>query len=306
MLFTFLLNIGKMIIKLIIKDINMGVYKGKNIEEAIKKGLNDLNVKKEDATIKILEEGSGGIFGLFSKEAEVCITPLSSEEIRKRDQLKKLQFIGSIAGAIVLIVMIALLIIFGPKDDTSKSAKQATHSSKIMKQTTDTTSSSIKTESNSSKSSKTSSSETLSSSSSASSSSSTPPSTPSILTAENNTEFGTILQTEDPDKINEFVNKYKGQVVEFDGYIADIASSEGRKTYFDILIYSGNFMGKDIANPSPYFKLAEVRPSVDPAFNPFNGNDISEDQNVHIKAKISGYSLNQQLLYISVIEISPR
>lgn len=94
--------------------------------------------------------------------------------------------------------------------------------------------------------------------------------------------------------------------MEFDGYIADIASSEGRKTYLDILIYSGNFMGKDNAKPSPYFKLAEVRPSVDPAFNPFNGNDISEDQNVHIKAKISGYSLNQQLLYMSVIEISPR
>ncbi len=280
----------------------MGIYKGKNIEEAIKKGLKDLNVKKEDATIEVLEEGSGGIFGLFSKEAEVSITPLSSEEIRRRDQLKKLQLIGSIAGAILLIVITGLLIIFGPKDDTSKSAKQATPSSKIMKQTTDPTSSSIKTESSSSESSKTSSSETRSSSSSASSSSSTP----SILTAKNNTEFATILQTEDPDKINEFVNKYKGQVVEFDGYIADIASSEGRKTYFDILIYSGDFMGKDIANPSPYFKLAEVRPSVDPAFNPFNGNDISEDQNIHIKAKISGYSLNRQLLYLSIIEINPR
>lgn len=279
----------------------MGIYKGKNIEEAIKKGLKDLNVKKEDATIEVLE-GSGGIFGLFSKEAEVSITPLSSEEIRRRDQLKKLQLIGSIAGAILLIVITGLLIIFGPKDDSSKSAKQATPSSKIIKQTTDPTSSSIKTESSSSESSKTSSSETRSSSSSASSSSSTP----SILTAKNNTEFATILQTEDPDKINEFVNKYKGQVVEFDGYIADIASSEGRKTYFDILIYSGDFMGKDIANPSPYFKLAEVRPSVDPAFNPFNGNDISEDQNIHIKAKISGYSLNRQLLYLSIIEINPR
>ena len=280
----------------------MGIYKGKNIEEAIKKGLKDLNVKKEDATIEVLEEGSGGIFGLFSKEAEVSITPLSSEEIRKRDQLKKLQLIGSIAGALLLIVITGLLIIFGPKDDSSKSAKQATPSSKIIKQTTDPTSSSIKTESSSSESSKTSSSETRSSSSSASSSSSTP----SILTAKNNTEFATILQTEDPDKINEFVNKYKGQVVEFDGYIADIASSEGRTTYFDILIYSGDFMGKDIANPSPYFKLAEVRPSVDPAFNPFNGNDISEDQNIHIKAKISGYSLNRQLLYLSIIEINPR
>lgn len=284
----------------------MGIYKGKTIEEAIKKGLKDLNVKKEDATIEVLEEGSGGIFGLFSKEAEVSITPLSSEEIRKRDQLKKLQLIGSIAGIILIIVITGLLIIFGPKDDTSKSAKQATPSSKIMKQTTNPTSSSIKTESSSSESSKTSSSETLSSSSSDSSSSSTPPSTPSILTAKNNTEFATILHTEDPDKINEFVNKYKGQVVEFDGYIADIASSEGRKTYFDILIYSGDFMGKDIANPSPYFKLAEVRPSVDPAFNPFNGNDISEDQNVHIKAKISGYSLKRQLLYLSIIEINPR
>ena len=302
MLFTFLLNTGKIIIKLIIKDINMGVYKGKNIEEAIKKGLNDLNVKKEDATIKILEEGSGGIFGLFSKEAEVSITPLSSEEIRKRDQLKKLQLIGSIAGAILLIVITGLLIIFGPKDDTSKSAKQATPSSKIMKQTTDPTSSSIKTESSSSESSKTSSSETRSSSSSASSSSSTP----SILTAKNNIEFATILQTEDPDKINEFVNKYKGQVVEFDGHIADIAKSEGRNTYNDILIYSGDYKGPNEAVPSPNFKLDEVRPAVDPEFKSFNGNNIIEGENIHIKARLSGYNIGQEILHLGLIEISPR
>ena len=297
MLFTFLLNTGKIIIKLIIKDINMGVYKGKNIEEAIKKGLIDLNVKKEDATIKILEEGSGGIFGLFSKEAEVSITPLSSEEIRKRDQLKKLQLIGSIAGAILLIVITGLLIIFGPKDDTSKSAKQATPSSKIMKQTTDPTSSSIKTESSSSESSKTSSSETRSSSSSASSSSSTP----SILTAKNNIEFATILQTEDPDKINEFVNKYKGQVVEFDGHIADIAKSEGRNTYNDILIYSGDYKGPNEAVPSPNFKLDEVRPAVDPEFKSFNGNNIIEGENIHIKARLSGYNIGQEILHLGLI-----
>ena len=280
----------------------MGIYKGKNIEEAIKKGLKDLNVKKEDATIEVLEEGSGGIFGLFSKEAEVSITPLSSEEIRKRDQLKKLQLIGSIAGAILLIVITGLLIIFGPKDDTSKSAKQATPSSKIMKQTTDPTSSSIKTESSSSESSKTSSSETRSSSSSASSSSSTP----SILTAKNNTEFATILQTEDPDKINDFVNKYKGQVVEFDGHIADIAESEGRNTYNDILIYSGDYKGPNEAVPSPNFKLDEVRPAVDPEFKSFNGNNIIEGENIHIKARLSGYNIGQEILHLGLIEISPR
>ena len=280
----------------------MGIYKGKNIEEAIKKGLKDLNVKKEDATIEVLEEGSGGIFGLFSKETEVSITPLSSEEIRKRDQLKKLQLIGSIAGAILLIVITGLLIIFGPKDDTSKSAKQATPSSKIMKQTTDPTSSSIKTESSSSESSKTSSSETRSSSSSASSSSSTP----SILTAKNNIEFATILQTEDPDKINEFVNKYKGQVVEFDGHIADIAKSEGRNTYNDILIYSGDYKGPNEAVPSPNFKLDEVRPAVDPEFKSFNGNNIIEGENIHIKARLSGYNIGQEILHLGLIEISPR
>lgn len=280
----------------------MGIYKGKNIEEAIKKGLKDLNVKKEDATIEVLEEGSGGIFGLFSKEAEVSITPLSSEEIRKRDQLKKLQLIGSIAGAILLIVITGLLIIFGPKDDTSKSAKQATPSSKIMKQTTDPTSSSIKTESSSSESSKTSSSETRSSSSSASSSYSTP----SILTAKNNTEFATILQTEDPDKINEFVNKYKGQVVEFDGHIADIAKSEERNTYNDILIYSGDYKGPNEAVPSPNFKLDEVRPAVDPEFKSFNGNNIIEGENIHIKARLSGYNIGQEILHLGLIEISPR
>lgn len=280
----------------------MGIYKGKNIEEAIKKGLKDLNVKKEDATIEVLEEGSGGIFGLFSKEAEVSITPLSSEEIRKRDQLKKLQLIGSIAGAILLIVITGLLIIFGPKDDTSKSAKQATPSSKIMKQTNDPTSSSIKTESSSSESSKTSSSETRSSSSSASSSYSTP----SILTAKNNTEFATILQTEDPDKINEFVNKYKGQVVEFDGHIADIAKSEERNTYNDILIYSGDYKGPNEAVPSPNFKLDEVRPAVDPEFKSFNGNNIIEGENIHIKARLSGYNIGQEILHLGLIEISPR
>lgn len=216
--------------------------------------------------------------------------------------MKKLQLIGSIAGAILLIVITGLLIIFGPKDDTSKSAKQATPSSKIMKQTTDPTSSSIKTESSSSESYKTSSSETRSSSSSASSFSSTP----SILTAKNNTEFATILQTEDPDKINEFVNKYKGQVVEFDGHIADIAKSEGRNTYNDILIYSGDYKGPNEAVPSPNFKLDEVRPAVDPEFKSFNGNNIIEGENIHIKARLSGYNIGQEILHLGLIEISPR
>ena len=49
----------------------MGVYKGKSVDEAIENGLLDLNLKKEDVHIHVIEKGQAGIFGFFEKEAEV-------------------------------------------------------------------------------------------------------------------------------------------------------------------------------------------------------------------------------------------
>ncbi len=40
-------------------------YKGKNVENAINKGLKDLDIRKEEASIKVLEEGKAGLFGLM-------------------------------------------------------------------------------------------------------------------------------------------------------------------------------------------------------------------------------------------------
>lgn len=48
---------------------------GKNVEEAIKKGLEQLGCKREQAEIKVLDEGTTGLFGLMgAKPARVIIT----------------------------------------------------------------------------------------------------------------------------------------------------------------------------------------------------------------------------------------
>ena len=48
---------------------------GKNIEDAIEKGLQELNCSREEVEIKILDEGTKGLFGLMgSKPARVRLT----------------------------------------------------------------------------------------------------------------------------------------------------------------------------------------------------------------------------------------
>jgi len=78
----------------------MGVYKGKSVDEAIENGLLDLNLKKEDVHIHVIEKGQAGIFGFFEKEAEVEITPLTEKELK----LKKLAPYLSAGGFVILIL----------------------------------------------------------------------------------------------------------------------------------------------------------------------------------------------------------
>jgi len=47
---------------------------GKNVEDAISKGLAQLGITREEAQIKVIDEGSRGMFGLFAKMARVEIS----------------------------------------------------------------------------------------------------------------------------------------------------------------------------------------------------------------------------------------
>lgn len=62
---------------------------GKNIEEAISLGLKELNCSKDDVEIKILDEGTTGLFGLMgAKPAKVLLT-LKKEEQQKISEVTK-------------------------------------------------------------------------------------------------------------------------------------------------------------------------------------------------------------------------
>ena len=61
-------------------------FSGKNINDAIEKGLQELNCSKEDVEIKILDEGTKGLFGLMgSKPARVILTLKDKNGIKKEN-----------------------------------------------------------------------------------------------------------------------------------------------------------------------------------------------------------------------------
>ncbi len=57
----------------------MSRFYGKTVSEAIENGLNELNLKKEEAEIKVICEETKGFFGITTKKAEVEINKISSD-----------------------------------------------------------------------------------------------------------------------------------------------------------------------------------------------------------------------------------
>ncbi len=63
---------------------------GKNIEDAIEKGLQELNCSKEDVEIKVLDEGTKGLFGLMgAKPARVLLIVKEKSQTKESKKIKK-------------------------------------------------------------------------------------------------------------------------------------------------------------------------------------------------------------------------
>ena len=275
----------------------MGNYKGKNVDEAIANGLSELNLKKNEVKINIIDHGNAGVFGFFEKEAEVEITPLSPMELKIKRLIPYL--IG--AGVIFIILLLVLIVVISDKSSTV-STPSSIETSSVIEKSVEKTSESSSTSSSSTPAS----SSSTSTSSSSTESSSTSPAQSDVITTENNEEFKALLQTDDSSTITNFIQKYKGQIIEFDGHIADITHYKNYKTKFDILIYGGNYLGAEQAPSGPNFKFVNITTVSNAAFNSFNGENISKGQNIHIKAQIGNYNSTQELVYLSPIEVSPR
>jgi spoIIIJ-associated protein len=64
----------------------MATFRGKTVEEAIEKGLEQLDVPKERAHIKILQAPSNGLFGFGKKEAQVEIESITDRIVQQADR----------------------------------------------------------------------------------------------------------------------------------------------------------------------------------------------------------------------------
>jgi len=70
---------------------------GKTVEEAVDLALKELNAKKEDVEVEVIDEGSRGLFGLLSRMAKVRVTLKKKPEERAVEFLKGLFDILNIA-----------------------------------------------------------------------------------------------------------------------------------------------------------------------------------------------------------------
>lgn len=66
------------------------VYTGETVEDALQKGLSDLNVEENDINIDVLEEGSKGFLGFMKKEAKVKLT-IINPELKQLDSIEDIQ-----------------------------------------------------------------------------------------------------------------------------------------------------------------------------------------------------------------------
>ena len=126
------------------------------------------------------------------------------------------------------------------------------------------------------------------------------------ITVDNNEEFHALIESPEPDNatIEQFVSKYKGRTIEFDGNVANVIPYKSYKTRFDFLIYPGDYNPNSTHGPN--FKFADV------AYHDLNltGNNIPDSigtgQNLHIVAEILEYNSAQEVLFLEPVTTSAR
>lgn len=126
------------------------------------------------------------------------------------------------------------------------------------------------------------------------------------ITVDNNEEFRALIENPQPDNatIEQFVSKYKGRTIEFDGNVADVAPYKSYKTRFDFLIYAGDYNPNSTHGPN--FKFSDV------AYYDLHltGNNIPDSigtgQNLHIVAEILEYNSAQEVLFLEPVTTSVR
>ncbi len=126
------------------------------------------------------------------------------------------------------------------------------------------------------------------------------------ITVDNNEEFRNLTQNprSDGDTAEQFVSKYKGRIIEFDGNIALMGPHNNYKTRFDFLVYAGDYSTTAAYGPSFMFEDCNYYDLHLTGDN--QPSSVSAGQNLHIIARIIDFNSKQQLLHLKPIATSVR
>ncbi|MGQ7359472.1 DUF4839 domain-containing protein [Streptococcus suis] len=125
-----------------------------------------------------------------------------------------------------------------------------------------------------------------------------------VITVDN-PDFAYVTSNYDESKAKEFVEKYKGQIVEFDGHVAYTAPYGNYDTRFDFLLETGDWIDENTSNYTGIpMKFENVN------FYDLNFTDDTDSvplgTNLHIKARIVGAAKLGQLIYLEPVELRSR
>ena len=71
----------------------MVVYSGRTVEQAIEKGLKDLNLPRMKAHIKVISREKKGFLGFGKKPAQVSVEPIIEEKPKLHHQLVSVNYL---------------------------------------------------------------------------------------------------------------------------------------------------------------------------------------------------------------------
>ena len=126
------------------------------------------------------------------------------------------------------------------------------------------------------------------------------------ITVENNEEFRALIESPQPDDaaVEQFVSKYKGRNIEFDGNIASMGPHNTYKTRFDFLVYPGDYSTTSAYGPSFMFEDCNYYDLHLTGDN--QPSSISAGQNLHIIAEVIDFNSKQQLFHLEPVTTSVR
>lgn len=125
-----------------------------------------------------------------------------------------------------------------------------------------------------------------------------------VITVDN-PDFAYVTSNYDESKAKEFVEKYRGQIVEFDGHVAYTAPYGNYDTHFDFLLETGDWIDENTSNYTGIpMKFENVN------FYELNFTDDTDSvplgTNLHIKARIVGAAKLGQLIFLEPVELRSR